>query len=70
MYQILDPITSLYVIDEAHCRELANSSHNYNYNYAGGMMEKYFSSTINSDGATHAAAVVHSADCKKVFEND
>lgn len=63
----MNPNNTLQVIDEEHCRVLAESLRNYKYSNGRGLMTIHFSSTVNLDSATYATAV-HNVTGKKFLK--
>lgn len=66
MDQILVPNNPLCEFDEADCRVLPWSFHNYNYDNAPDMIMVYFSSTLNIEGATYVTAVHNACRMKQL----
>lgn len=66
--QIADTNNSPRNIDEAHSSALVESFHNFNYNYARGVMTVYCSSKASPDGATYTSAV-QSVDGRKSLKD-
>lgn len=66
--RIVDPNTPLCDIDEAHGRALAELFRKYDYNYAHGMMTKYYFSAVTMEGAI-SASVVHIVNSTEVVKD-
>lgn len=58
----------MHIIDEAHCRGLAELLHSYRYHYARNIVKLYFSSTLNPESAMYAAAV-HTVTSMKLMKD-